>query len=105
MERRMVVKTRKLSLNLLMNGILIGKLEKSSRNGLSFLYDEKWLRTPGARPISLSLPLVNQPFYGDVVYNFFDNLLPDNPQIRARIQAKFQVHTNQPFDLLASIGR
>src|SRR5690606_6169888 len=35
----------------------------------------------------------------------FDNLLPDNPQIRGRIQAKFQVATNQPFDLLASIGR
>ncbi len=48
---------------------------------------------------------MSQPFSGDTVYNFFDNLLPDNPQIRARIQAKFQVPTDQPFDLLASIGR
>ena len=53
----------------------------------------------GARPISLSLPLINHLFEGDVVYNFFDNLLPDNPQIRARIQTKFHVATNQPFDL------
>ncbi|MBA2650551.1 MAG: HipA N-terminal domain-containing protein [Legionella sp.] len=30
---------------------------------------------------------------------------PDNQQIRARIQAKFKVPTDQPFDLLASIGR
>ena len=36
---------------------------------------------------------------------FFDNLLPDNSQIRARIQAKFNITTNQPFDLLASIGK
>ena len=44
-------------------------------------------------------------FSGDVVYNFFDNLLPDNAQIRARIQAKFHAPTGQPFDLLASIGK
>src|SRR5690242_5887766 len=106
MERRMVImKSHNRILNVLMNGILIGKLEKATKGGLTFIYDQAWLDTPGARPISLSLPLVEQPFTGDVVYNFFDNLLPDNPQIRARIQSKFHVATNQPFDLLASIGR
>ena len=92
-------------LSVLMNGILIGKLEKTPKGGLLFTYDLAWLNTPGARPLSLSLPLIEQAFAGDIVYNFFDNLLPDNPQIRARIQAKFHVATNQPFDLLASIGR
>lgn len=92
-------------LNILMNGILIGKLEKTTKNGLTFAYDQQWLATSGARPISLSLPLVDQVFAGDVVHHFFDNLLPDNQQIRARIQAKFHIATNQPFDLLASIGK
>lgn len=92
-------------LKVLMNGVHIGQLEKTTKNGLTFIYDESWLNTPGARPISLSLPLVNQIYSGDVVYNFFDNLLPDNSQIRARIQAKFNITTNQPFDLLASIGK
>ncbi|MCC5014110.1 MULTISPECIES: type II toxin-antitoxin system HipA family toxin [unclassified Legionella] len=92
-------------LSILMNGILIGKLEKTTTGGLIFIYDQQWLNTPGARPISLSLPLTEQPFSGDIVYNFFDNLLPDNQQIRSRIQAKFHVAINQPFDLLASIGR
>lgn len=106
MERRVVtMKTRNRILRILMNGILIGNLEKTSQGGLTFKYDSQWLQTPGARPVSLSLPLVNQLFSGDVVFNFFDNLLPDNSQIRARIQAKFHVATNQPFDLLASIGR
>lgn len=99
------MKTRNRTLNVLMNGILIGKLEKLLSSGLMFRYDQSWLKTPGSRPISLSLPLVDQPFTGDVVYNFFDNLLPDNSQIRARIQAKFHIKTNQPFDLLASIGK
>ena len=44
-------------------------------------------------------------YYLDVVYNFFDNLLRDNQEIRARIQTKFHVATNQPFDLLANIGK
>lgn len=92
-------------LKVLMNGTLIGNLEKVPKGGLSFSYDPAWLIMAGARPISLSLPLVSRPFSGDIVYNFFDNLLPDNAQIRARLQAKFQVATNQPFDLLATIGR
>lgn len=100
-----IVKTRNRILRVLMNGILIGKLEKTTKGGLTFSYDRQWLNTPAARPISLSLPLIEQPFTGDLVYNFFDNLLPDNPQIRARIQAKFHIETGQPFDLLASIGR
>lgn len=92
-------------LNILMNGLLVGFLDKTAKNELTFQYDQRWLNTPGARPISLSLPLVAQVFSGNVVYNYFDNLLPDNLQIRARIQAKFNITTSQPFDLLASIGK
>jgi len=106
MERRVVrMQIENRVLHILMNGILIGQLEKNAQGGLAFVYDQTWLNTQGARPISLSLPLVKQSFTGDVVYNFFDNLLPDNQQIRSRIQAKFRVTTNQPFDLLASIGK
>ena len=106
MERRVVkMKTHSHILSIVMNGMLVGKLEKTIKGGLVFGYDQRWLQTPGARPISLSLPLLNSLFSGDVVYNFFDNLLPDNSQIRARIQAKFHISTNQPFDLLASIGK
>lgn len=92
-------------LNILMNGVLIGKLEKLKHGGLVFNYEENWLNTPGARPISLSLPLVDNFFSGELVYNFFDNLLPDNKQIRTRIQSKFKISSNHPFDLLANIGK
>lgn len=106
MDPRVVtVKKKQRSLKILMNGLLIGKLEKKVTGGLSFIYDQEWLSTPGSRPLSLSLPLNAKTYEGDIVYNFFDNLLPDNQQIRARIQTKFHVATTQPFDLLASIGR
>ncbi|WP_404787155.1 type II toxin-antitoxin system HipA family toxin [Altericista sp. CCNU0014] len=87
-----------------MNGRLVGYLRQLSSGAMNFQYDEAWLETSGVRPISLSLPLKYEAYEGEQVYNFFDNLLPDNKQIRARIQARFQIPTNRPFDLLSAIG-
>ena len=88
-----------------MNGLLIGHLQKSFGGGLSFQYDESWLIQKGNRPISLHLPTEPSLHTGDAVYNFFDNLLPDNPVIRTHIQQRFEVNTNHPFDLLEAIGK
>ncbi len=87
-----------------MNGIRIGELYKESSGAMSFKYDQQWLDKTDARSISLSLPLSNKTYFGDRVYNFFDNLLPDSSQIRAKIQKRFKISNNQPFDLLKSIG-
>ena len=100
-----MAKAHKHALKILMNGYLVGTLEKTPSAGMKFSYDNAWLTSPLARPISLSLPLISTPFEGDTVTNFFDNLLPDNAQIRARIQSKFKIATQQPYDLLAVIGR
>jgi serine/threonine-protein kinase HipA len=91
-------------LNVLMNGILVGELAKVSTGAMMFQYDQHWLNRPGNRPLSLSLPLRQERYQGDQVYNFFDNLLPDSDRTRAKIQAHFQIPTRQPFDLLAVIG-
>jgi serine/threonine-protein kinase HipA len=91
-------------LTLALNGIAVGTLEKGGSGEMSFVYHQSWLDRPGARAISLSLPLQADKFRGAVVYNFFDNLLPDNEQIRSRIQARFHIPTKQPFDLLSRIG-
>ncbi len=72
---------------------------------MAFEYHPEWLERPGARAISLSLPLSPTPYQGERVYNFFDNLLPDSDAIRARMQARFRAPTRHPFDLLSSIGR
>ncbi len=93
------------SLQVRMNDITVGRLIKKSTMDLTFIYDPDWLADPQARPISLSMPLAGEQFTGNLVYNFFDNLLPDNPQIRARIQARFQAASDRPFDLLTQIGK
>ena len=87
-----------------MNGRLVGFWYQSTTGANTFQYAEEWLNTPGARPLSLSLPLRSTVYKGQQVYNFFDNLLPDSKAIRDRMQARFQVSTNQPFDLLSVVG-
>ena len=87
------------------NEHLVGYLRKSTQGGISFQYDDAWLKTSGKHPISLHLPTESPLYAGDDVYNFFDNLLPDNPAIRAHIQQRFKVKSSHPFDLLEAIGR
>ena len=65
------------------NGNLVGQWELVSGEH-RFTYTEAWVNSPAGRPLSLSLPFTpgNIPHRGDVVRNYFDNLLPDNTQFR-----------------------
>jgi serine/threonine-protein kinase HipA len=89
-----------------MNGERVGDWRRPASGGQEFLYAESWLSSPHARPISLSLPLrpSREPYRAGVEV-FFDNLLPDNRQIRERIQRRFHTPSLGAFDLLEEIGR
>src|SRR2546421_5407206 len=89
-----------------MNGEWVGEWRRSASGGQDFIYAEPWLSSPAARPISLSLPLrPSREPYRAAVESFFDNLLPDNRQIRERIQRRFRTASIRAFDLLEEIGR
>ncbi len=92
-------------LTVAMNGVDVGVLTLSRSGAMSFQYHEHWYNRPGARAISLSLPLSTKRYDGNRVFNFFNNLLPDSDTIRARIQARFHINSDHPFDLLHQIGK
>ncbi|MFZ4832409.1 type II toxin-antitoxin system HipA family toxin [Rouxiella sp. Mn2063] len=92
-------------LSVYMNGYLTGTLIQENNGAHTFIYAQSWLDIADARPISLSLPLRKEKYEGAEVFNFFDNLLPDNRNIRERIAAKYHAKSMQPFDLLSEIGR
>ena len=73
--------------------------------GHEFRYDETWLASPQARPLSLSLPLSASPHRGASVESYFDNLLPESQSVRQRAQSRFAAASTKAFDLLAEIGR
>lgn len=90
------------------NGELIAHWTPASRQPMALRYDDTWLASPSARPLSLSLPLPltgNEPLRGDRVEYFFDNLLPDSGTIRRRLAQRHAAGSEDTFDLLAAIGR
>lgn len=89
-----------------MNGEYVGRWTIDARGEHEFVYDPDWVSSEHGRSISLSLPiLAGERLKGVAVKNYFDNLLPDNEQIRSRIQQRFGARSVSPFDLLAEIGR
>jgi serine/threonine-protein kinase HipA len=98
-------KTR--ALGVWINGERAGTWMLRANGAEEFSYADGWLGSGAARPISLSMPLApsGSTYRGDVVTAFFDNLLPDNREIRERIQTRFGTASMRPFDLLAEIGR
>jgi serine/threonine-protein kinase HipA len=87
-----------------MNGLPVGRLERLSQGQLRFQYGADWLAEESSPPISLSLPLSPDPYSGDRVWSFFDNLLPDSDDIKRRMQRSLGAESTRPFDLLAAAG-
>ena len=89
-----------------MNGLAVGHWDVDSTGRHQFTYDDAWIESEQGRPISLSMPLrPAAPYGGDVVRNFFENLLPDSRIVRERLQARFHARSTRAQDLLAEIGR
>lgn len=89
-----------------MNGIKVGFWEKS-KGVDSLLYLGEWSADPQGRPLSLSLPFTpgDQIWRGNVVRDYFDNLLPDSEGIRRRLAMRYKADSIEAFDLLTELGK
>lgn len=93
------------SLGLYMNNVRVGSLKKLPTGAMQFNYEPSWIVSPTAIPLSTSLPLAPKTYSGDVVINYFDNLLPDNDGIRKALAQRMALKSQEVYDLLAAIGR
>lgn len=95
------------SLNIWMNGLLVGNWSYSRSKTSVFRYEPSWMESAASRPLSLSMPMTagNSEHRGDIVDNYFDNLLPDNEAIRQRIRTRYAIRSADAFALLSAIGR
>ncbi len=93
------------SLVVWMNGQEVGTWTQRSGDTSEFVYKQSWIESRYARALSLAIPItVDRTVKGAAVTNYFDNLLPDNPNIRKRISDKWSIR-NDTFELLTAIGR
>lgn len=92
-------------LDVRINGRLAGEYRYSPAGGVGFSYDADWLAWEFAFPISRQLPLMDGVQAGAQVSAVFENLLPDNTDLRRRIAERTAARSDRPHDLLAAIGR
>jgi serine/threonine-protein kinase HipA len=89
-----------------LNGKRVGVLDRAANGAISFVYDPEWLADERrAIPVSLSLPLREERYAGAEVSAYFDNLLPDNEEIRRIVAERVGADGTDAFSLLDRIGR
>ncbi|MEH6648113.1 type II toxin-antitoxin system HipA family toxin [Sulfitobacter sp.] len=93
------------TMQVLLNGRLVGALRLAGSGAISFTYDAEWLAWEHAMPISLSLPLREEGHQGGPVIAYLENLLPDNQAIRERVAARVRAGGTDAWHMLEKIGR
>jgi len=94
------------ALSIWMNGEMVGTWSVRRTGHHRLDYAPSWRASARSRPLSLSLPFTaDNRLEGDVVRNYFDNLLPDSDDIRKRISARFRTKSTDVFSLLQAVGR
>ena len=93
------------TMQVLLNGRLVGALRLAGSGAISFTYDPEWLAWEHAMPISLSLPLREEAHQGGPVIAYLENLLPDNQAIRERVAARVRAGGTDAWHMLEKIGR
>lgn len=79
----------------------VGRLERLPQARLAFAYHPAWLAR--GEPLSLALPLREEPFSDEECRPFFAGLLPEGEFLRAVARA-FHVSVENSFSLLEEIG-
>lgn len=62
--------------NVYFKNILAGII-REDENGYMFRYDTDYLQRKDAQPISLTLPLRKEPYESQILFPFFDGLIPE----------------------------
>ena len=101
----MARKRTRIPLNVYLNARLVGQLRRETSGAIDFQYEPTWLTWGHSFPVSNSLPLREDRYVGEPVIAVFDNLLPDNDEIRRRVAARTEASGIDAYSLLAAIGR
>ena len=93
-----------MTLNVWSDGSIVGMLSMAeSEPFYGFAYDEAYLASPSARPLSLSLPLQAGRFPGEMALPFFEGLLPEG-QVRDDVARQLHVSPHSPSALIRELG-
>jgi len=81
-----------------LDGQRVGTLVEQGKQIL-FQYDEAWLGSANAKPVSLTLPLHAEPYVTEGLHPFFENLLPEGWLLEIAT-SKLKISKDDAFGLL-----
>jgi serine/threonine-protein kinase HipA len=77
---------------------------KETEEGYSFLYNEKYLKEKDAVAISLTMPLKKEEYVSNVLFPFFDGLIPEG-WLLGVVSKNWKINQNDRFGLLLAACR
>ncbi len=84
--------------NVKLRGKLVGTIEEQEGQTV-FTYLPEWLARPDSAPISLTLPLREEPYVSQGLHPFFENLLPEGWLLDVATR-KLKISKDDAFGLL-----
>lgn len=84
-------------------GQLAGYLEERD-DGYSFSYLKEYMETPNAHPISLTMPLSEKGYFSNVLFPFFDGLIPEGWLLSFGVE-HWRLNIHDRFELLLNLCR
>ncbi len=87
----------------LYDGVLAAILSETD-DGYILVYDEKYLRSTGNKPISLTLPKQEEAYTSKTLFAFFDGLIPEGWLLDIAV-GHWKVKANDRFELLLATCR
>lgn len=82
---------------------LAGYLSETDE-GFLFEYDTDYLELPDSKPVSLTLPLRKAPYRSNVLFAFFDGLIPEGWLLNVG-REYWKLKSNDRFELLVTLCR
>ncbi len=72
---------------------------KETEDGYSFQYNESYIHTTNATPISLTLPIQIEEYHSGILFPFFDGLIPEG-WLLSVVSKNWKINPNDRFGLL-----
>ena len=82
-----------------MAGIII-----ENETGYNFTYSQEYLNSNHPTPVSLTLPLGQEDYHSDVLFSFFDGLIPEGWMLRIA-ERNWKINQRDRMGLLLSCCR
>lgn len=91
------------TVKVLYNNLMAGHLSETDE-GYVFAYDDEYLQKKDAKPISLTMPLRPEPYKSNVLFAFFDGLIPEGWLLNIAVDF-WKIKPNDRFKLLVATCR